>query len=436
MMRKKNVLEVKKWETSNGNVCFSVPMRDARLWIIMSAALIAIVAYCILYFIFGKCILFVPIVFGIFLLSLWLIDGIVGGNDAIITEMVLQIMNNAVDEDVKEVGAKVVRKLVNHDTKGTYGIIESSCLLVLLDNGEVWEYPLVYHKTEEAGIYCECDRNHVVSKNRQHIRKINPKRWNHFIERFKLSEKTRLGLLLATLLAVGGLVFVACSYFLIHFKWRYLLILFSYVGLYCFVKWLAVRMVNRTIAVIKTVISIPFTLFYLFFHTITPFITIVGTYFVVGLFTFLFPAAVLFLFAYFGLFELKFRTIIFLVFTVGSILCTHFYGITKWMIRFSPLRDWGNHTYESYREQLAIYLIHPSNVMFLLYLLYFVFLGISGYLQIEKDRYLITQGIDAAILKAFLVFIAFTNMRVKAKDAELDIRELYHRTLKLFVHDA
>ena len=75
-------------------------------------------------------------------------------------------------------------------------------------------------------------------------------------------------------------------------------------------------------------------------------------------------------------------------------------------------------------------------MMFLLYLLYFVFLGISGYLQIEKDCYLITQGIDTAVLKAFLVFIAFTNMRVKAKDAELDVRELYQRTLKLFVHDA
>lgn len=36
---------------------------------------------------------------------------------------------------------------------------------------------------------------------------------------------------------------------------------------------------------------------------------------------------------------------------------------------------------------------------------------------------------------AFLVFIAFTNMRTKAKEAELDSKELLKQTLGLFVHD-
>lgn len=57
-------------------------------------------------------------------------------------------------------------------------------------------------------------------------------------------------------------------------------------------------------------------------------------------------------------------------------------------------------------------------------------------MQIEEEHYLISQGVDAAILKAFVVFIAFTNMRVKAKESKLDVRELYLKTLKLFVPDA
>jgi hypothetical protein len=64
-----------------------------------------------------------------------------------------------------------------------------------------------------------------------------------------------------------------------------------------------------------------------------------------------------------------------------------------------------------------------------------VFLSVTGYLQIQSGGYLVSQGFDAAVLKAFIVFIAFTNMRTKAKDAELDSKELLKQTLGLFVHD-
>ena len=109
--------------------------------------------------------------------------------------------------------------------------------------------------------------------------------------------------------------------------------------------------------------------------------------------------------------------------------------MSKFIIRHTPIRDWGNHTYESYREKLAFYLIHPSNIMFMLYLVYFVFLAISGYRQIQYGEYLISESFDGALLKAFLVYIAFTNMRAKASVAELDVKGLLQRTLLLFEHD-
>lgn len=432
-MRRKREIDIKQWTASNGNVCFSLmhQRRYDRLLIIMLAALLAILTYTVLCFIFEKLILHIPIAILAITFFLWLIRRIAGGDEAIIAKTVLQIMDDSVEEDVKAVGAKVDKRLVVHDTKGTYGIVEASCLLVLLDNGVVWEYPLVCHRTEDGDEYFECERIYVISDNQKHISKINPNKRGYF----KLTEKTRLGLVLTAMLIVGALVFAGGILFFVHFKWQYLLVLFGYIGVYFLMKWLESKIADRAQNIVKHIREIQFFAVYLLVQSITPAITIVGTYLFVAVVAFGVPAAILIGLSLLGLLTLKVETVIFIVVAIGSILCSHSYKITKKIIHSTPLRDWGNHTYESYREQLAIYLIHPSNVIFLLYLIYFLFLVISGYLQIEKGGYLITQGVDAAILKAFLVFIAFTNMRVKARDAKLNVRELYQRTMKLFVHD-
>lgn len=39
------------------------------------------------------------------------------------------------------------------------------------------------------------------------------------------------------------------------------------------------------------------------------------------------------------------------------------------------------------------------------------------------------------ILKAFWVFIAFTNMKTKAQVTALDVQELFKQTKDLFIHD-
>ncbi len=128
------------------------------------------------------------------------------------------------------------------------------------------------------------------------------------------------------------------------------------------------------------------------------------------------------------------ETISFIVIAIGSVLSsTH--SVTKWIIRSSPLQDRGNHEYEKNRENLAYYLVHPSNMVFLLYLLYFVFLAISGFLFIQFDIFLFSESIDYSILKAFLVYIAYTNMRIKAKETEIDAKVVLDGISRLFVHD-
>lgn len=436
-MGRNNMIKVKTWKASNGNLCFCFPMRKIfeRPWIIIFAALISIMICGVEFFVWGGYTLLVPMIILLFTVFLWWAGIPLKGNETIIANTVYEIMNKIVDKDAKLVGARVLKKIVNHDTKGTYGIIEASCLLVLLDNEEVWEYPLIYHKSDKHGVYFECEKKYVISENQKHIRKINPKRWRHFINSLKLSEKTSLKLFLILIFVSGGLSFASFCWLIEKLKWSLLLIFVACVGIYFLMGWLYSRFPSKFLNVIRILTSVPFSIIYFLLKAALPFLTIVGTYLFVAVFTFGVSAIIFMGLSSLGWFTFKPATMAFIIFTMGSILCSNSYKTTKWIIHHTPLRDWGNHTYESYQEALAVYLIHPNNVIFLLYFIYFVFLSISGFLQIEGGKDLISKEFDAAIFKAFLVFIAFTNMRMKSKDMEVNTKELFIRTLKLFVRD-
>ena len=436
-MPKKPIRKVRKWKTSNGNVCFQFPMRETfeRPWIIILAAFLVIIICCVEFWGWNSYTLLTPSMVLFFIFFLWWINIPVRNNEIIVVKTIHEIMDNTVNEDARAVRRTVTRTLVNHDTKGTYGRVEASCFLVLLDNGEVWEYPIIYHKHNNQDTYFECERAHIVSNNQNHIHRINPQKWKRFINRLKLSEKTCLGLLLTTILVVGFLILVGFYWIMKNYIWQSLLIFVGYLFLYSLIGWIYLKWPVKILNAIRFSMSIPLEILNFLFRAISPFFTIVGTYLFVALFTFGVPAIILTGLSRLGWIVLRPETITFIVFTIGSILCSNSYRSTKWIIHQTPLKDWGNHRYEAYREKLAIYLIHPSNVIFLLYLIYFIFLGVSGFLQIEDGSYLISKDFDAAILKAFLVFMAFANMRTKSREAKADIKELLQQTLKLFVHD-
>lgn len=437
MMSRKSIVNVKKWETPNGNLCFQFPMRKTfeRPWIIILAALLVIIICCVEFWGWNSYTLLAPSMVLFFIFFLWWVDIPARDNEIIVMKTIHEIMDNVATEDAKAIRKAVIRTLVNHETKGTYGRVEASCFLVLLDNGEVWEYPIIYHKHNNQDIYFECKRSHIVSNNQKHIHRINPQEWKRFINRLKLSENTCLGLLLTTILVVGFLILVGFYWIMENYIWQSLLIFVGYLFLYSLIEWLYLKWPVKILNAIRFSMSIPLKILNLLFHAVSPFLTIVGTYLFVALFTFGVPAVILTGLSRLGWIVLRPETITFIVFTIGSILCANSYRTTKWIIYRTPLRDWGNHKYEAYREKLAIYLIHPSNVVYFLYLIYFIFLGVSGFLQIENGSYLISKDFDAAILKAFLVFMAFANMRTKSREAKADINELLQQTLKLFVHD-
>lgn len=427
---------MEKWTSHKGNECFTIPKKRnfVKLWLIIVAVLIAAAICGTEYIVWGSHSLFTPVIVMLLLFFLWWADIPIRKRDSIISETVHEIMDEMVESDAIKEGGKVINSIVYHDFKGSYGIVELSWLLVCLDNGDVWEYPLVYHETEKCGAYFECVRRHVASKNRIHISMVTPKRTNSILESQVLSEKAKLWLFIVVILFCGSFSFAVFYWLIFKLKWWTLVMIGGYTLLYSATEWLVKKRKTPNAALVRRIVSIPKEIAYLFVGSMQPFIAIVGTYFVVVLFTFGVPAIVLTMLNKMGIYTLKPETITFVVVSLGSVLCST-YPVTKYVIQHSILRDRGNHEYEKYSEQMALYIVHPSNMVFVVYFVYLLFLAITGFLLIQDDGYLISSGFDTAILKAFLVYIAYANMLLKAKAAEIDAKELLKKTMKLFVHD-
>lgn len=246
------------------------------------------------------------------------------------------------------------------------------------------------------------------------------------------SERFILGMLIITILVLGGLIFSVVLWLLIKLQWWFIPMILAFFLWMSFSNWLDKRGKSKVMRIVSRFVSMPVQIVFLLVALAQPFITIVGSYFFVALFAFGLPALILIGLTYSCNWGLLPETIAFIVLSGGAILCANSYRLTKWMIKRTPLRNIDNHKYEGYRERLAFYVIHPSNVIFLLYCLYFVFLLATGFIQIQNDGNLLPGGYDVAVLKAFLVFIAFTNMRTKAKVAELDSKMLLKQTMGLF----
>lgn len=429
--------KVTKWTKPNGNKCFRFVERQEfeRPWIIVLATILLTAATGTEYLVNASCYSLVPNFIIFFFFALWWMTIPLKANEAVIEMTVHELMDEIVESDAKVAGTKVLKSIVHYDIKGTYAIITGRCFLVLLKNGMVWEYPITYNKpTNEKEGYYECKQSYVVSKNKDYIRAIQPKQWSRFFALFKISDKTKLWLLIFAIILIGGLTFATMYWIIIRLKWLTLVLVAGYFVLYETVERIGKVLPGKAMNAVRSVVSLPITLFYLLADLMHPFLTILGTYFMVALFAFCVPTIFLAAASIVGWWDLKPETIVFIVIALGSILSSH-HSVTKGIIRHTPLKNWGNHTYESHREQLAFYLVHPSNMVFIVYLVYFVFLAISGYMLIQNGGYLISECFDLAILKAFLVYIAYTNMRTKAKETEIEAKELFEKISGLFEHD-
>ncbi len=424
------------WQTKKGNKCFRFEERKEfeRPWMIVLAALLLIVGSGLEFIVLGSYYSLIPNFILFFFFFLWWTTIPLKANEIVIEKFVHELMDDIVAEDAKVVATEVVKSFVHYDVKGTYGIITGRCFLVLLKNGVVWEYPIIYHKPARKKGYYECKRKYIVSVDQEHIRAIRPRRWHRLMAKFKLSDKAKLWLIIFAILLIGGFSFVGVLWLIMKLKWWSLLFLGGYAVIYALTELIARLWSGKFMEKCKNIVSLPIYIFYILVASAQPFITIVGTYFIIGLFAFCIPALILIAIRQIGWIALKSETIAFIIISLGSVLSST-YTVTKWIVLQSPLKNWGNHDYEAHREQLALYLAHPSNMIFLIYLVYFVLLSVSEYMRIQNNSNMVSEIFDIAVLKAFLVYIAFTNMRVKAKETEVEAKVLLQRISGLFVHD-
>lgn len=429
--------EISRWVLPNGNVCFRFLERKQfeHPWIIVIFTILLISIIGIEYLVNESLYSFAPVVISWLFASLWWLTRPMRANETVIEKTVHEIMDDTVNADAETVGATVTKSRVQYDTKGTYGIVTGMCFLVLLNNGEVWEYPLSYHiEGDDGDGFYVCGKDHVVSNNSSHIYAIHPQFLRRLSARLKLSDKARLGFLLFAIVIVGGLSFLLCYWLVIKLKWWFFGVVGLYLGMNALVAYISKKVKGKVMESIRYVVNYPSALFVVLIEITKPFNTIIGTFIYVTLFTFGVPALVMASLSHVGWIEFKPESIVFVVIALGSVLSSS-HKVTRWIICHSPLKNWGNHVYESYREKLALYLIHPGNVVFVIYLVYLLFLVISGFIQIQYNRFLVSEGIDTAILKAFLVYIAFSNMISKAKATEFDVTDVLNQTLMLFQQD-
>lgn len=194
---------------------------------------------------------------------------------------------------------------------------------------------------------------------------------------------------------------------------------------------------NKLVKVVNFVVSIPVGVLHLWLNLIDPIMTVIcSLLFTIG-FALGIPALMLMLSREMLGLEVTTPTIVFLSLSTGSIICVFFSRLIKWLIKTkSPLRDWGNHKYESVREELALYIVEPTNINFLVYLAYFIFLAVSGLIHFQYNATLVDKDIDDAVLKAFLVFIAYSNVVKNHGSMDFKLNTFVGKVFKLiFTHD-
>ena len=335
--------------------------------------------------------------------------------------------------DIRKIGEDLYekRRKFYKETKGTYGIVTGTYMLVLLSNNDILEYELKYHasKDNQKSTYCEFIKTPQKCLNSNRRKVIEIKTFINRLSNTKITERAKLLIIIFGILIIGLLMIflgsflyaklgiTKCIYFFIIYLVTYLL----FKGIIHYKK-------NKILTIIDNILSFP----YLLIVVIEPTFTILSSYLFLILFSIipsmLIVLSLIFLFSI----NLSIETSVFITLSLASIIGTYGEKYIQWIIKeFSPLKNWGNHKYEEFQEELALYVIKKNNIIFFIYFIYLLYLFISNFIQIQYNRPLITVAIDNAVLKSFLIFIAFSNMINKSNQVDIEAKTLLNKIIKL-----
>lgn len=427
------------WFNDQGNFCFNWKTENPKYFLasLTGIIFILVISFIIDYF-FGTCFSLFAVGVIFVVVICWYIGSkhesekedklmlsLVEGNmDVLIGSYIAQS-----GKPVKERKRKVFIK-----TKGTYGIITGASILCLLSDGSVIEYALIWHLSDEKQYY-ELSKNPIVCSEESKLKEIIP----HYaikklLKRISLSENSKLVVIIITTIVISFLaagIFFGIIY-LVGFK-LFCVSSAIYIVLTFVSHFVSTKV--RQLSFINSVIDVPFFVFGV--------IADLGQPFFVIMMSVISPIAAVVapLFLCISLVEfclgekISYDLLIFILLTTSQIFCVHVPNFTRWVIRSSPLKNWENHRYEKYREELALYITSPKSYNFMFSVLYVVFLTLCTIWQLEFHSNLFTADIDNAIIKAFLVFLAFSAMRQKTKEIDIKAKDLLPKIFGLFEHD-
>lgn len=122
--------------------------------------------------------------------------------------------------------------------------------------------------------------------------------------------------------------------------------------------------------------------------------------------------------------ELSQPTVLFVSLSVGAIISAHYSKPLFVWINKSLTRN--GHRYEKYFPMLVEYVYKSSNIQFVIYFLYVLYLVVSTIYRFEMGgKPIWGSDTDLAVLESFLVFVAFSNMKAKHEVAQFRFSELF-----------
>lgn len=121
---------------------------------------------------------------------------------------------------------------------------------------------------------------------------------------------------------------------------------------------------------------------------------------------------------------IKDATVLFVSLSLGAIISAYY---SKPLFRYlSRLLTANGHRYEKYSQEFVEYVYQPANIQYAIYALYFLYLSIATIFRFQTGgKPMLDESLDLAVLESFLVFIAFSNMRLKRKTASCNSTEIF-----------
>ncbi len=425
---------IRTWKNKEGNLCFSYDMRDPMenptIIIIILLVFIGIILFEYLCLNSYHSLIILPFSF-FFIFMYWAFYPL-KYNEKVEEYMMNKNISLRLHNDIRKIGEDLYekRRKFYKETKGTYGIVTGTYMLVLLSNNDILEYELKYHtsKDNQKSTYCEFIKTPQKCLNSNRRKVIETKSFVNRLSNIKLSSRTIIFIIIFGFFLFGFSIISFIGYLYVKFGIIKSLCFFTvYIITYLILQEIINYKKNKILTIASDILSLPLSLFFL----INPIVIIFSSYLLLIVYSTIPPMMIVLSLIFLFSVDLSIETSVFIVLALSSIIGAYGEKFIQWMIKKSPLRNWGNHKYEEFQEELALYVTHKSNIIFFIYFVYLLYLFVSNFILIQYNRPLISVGIDNAVLKSFLVFLAFSNMINKSKEVDMKAEALLGKMLRL-----